>query len=275
MLSARSVLAVVRARALEVEALALPQACLGCEQPLSPAQQHAACCALCLHRMRPLAAPACARCGQPIDRWCLQLADHGSRRHSPVAAPRRDPQDGVTSACAFCREWPRELSWATSAVWLEDGPARNLVHALKYGGWRIAAGPMADRIRLHVRARLGALDALVPVPLGRARQRERGHNQAALLALAIGRALNVPVLEHALQRTRETRTQTRLTPTERWRNVAGAFDAGGRGAAGLSVALVDDVMTTGATLGAAATALAAQGPASIGAVTFARALVPA
>jgi ComF family protein len=160
-------------------------------------------------------------------------------------------------------------------VWLEDGPARNLVHALKYGGWRIAAPPMAERIRTMGGARLRSLDALVPVPLGRSRLRERGHNQSALLARALARALGVPVLEDALRRTRETRTQTRLTPVERWRNVAGAFAADSPGAAGLSVALVDDVLTTGATLGAAAAALAEQGPASIGAVTFARALVPA
>jgi predicted amidophosphoribosyltransferase len=187
----------------------------------------------------------------------------------------RDKNEGANVSCAFCREWPRELAWAASAVWLDDGPARTLVHALKYGGWRIAAPPMAERMRLFGGERLHGLDALVPVPLGRTRLRERGHNQAALLAHALGRALGVPVLEDALRRVRETRTQTRLTPAERRRNVLGAFAAGGPGAAGLSVAVIDDVLTTGATLGAAAAALAEQGPASIGALTFARALVPA
>ncbi len=258
-----------------MEALALPRACLGCERPLSPTEHSAPCCALCLHRMRPLAPPACRRCGQPIDRWSLTLeAGSGvqTRRRAVVGSGQRE---GAAGSCAFCREWPRDLSWATSAVWLEDGPARNLVHALKYGGWRIAAAPMAERIRTLLGARLRGLDALVPVPLGRARRRERGYNQAALLAEALGLALGVPVHEHALRRARETRTQTRLTPTERWRNMAGAFAAGPPGVRGLSVALVDDVLTTGATLGAAAEALASQEPASIGAVTFARALVPA
>jgi predicted amidophosphoribosyltransferase len=275
MRSARSMLAEIGARALEIEALALPRACLGCERPLSPLEQDAPCCALCLHRMRPLAPPACGRCGQPIDRWSLTL-DVGSsakpRRRAVVGSAQRE---AGPVACAFCREWPNELGWATSAVWLDDGPARNLVYALKYGGWRIAAAPMANRIRLYGGPRLRTLDALVPVPLGRARRRERGHNQAALLALALGGALGVPVLEGALRRTRETRTQTRLTPAERWRNVAGAFAADAGDVGGRRVALVDDVMTTGATLGAAAAALAALGPVSIGAVTFARALVPA
>ena len=156
-----------------------------------------------------------------------------------------------------------------------EGPARNLVHALKYGGWRVAAAPMAECIRAAGGPRLERLDALVAVPLGATRLRERGHNQAALLAKALGAALDVPVLEGALRRTRETRTQTRLSPAGRRSNVAGAFAAEGPALPGLAVALVDDVLTTGATLGSAATALARQGPATIGAVTFARALVPA
>ena len=134
---------------------------------------------------------------------------------------------------------------------------------------------MAERMRVAALSRLARVDALVPVPLGRTRLRERGHNQAAVLAAALGRLLGVAVMEHALRRSRETRSQTRLTPAERWRNVAGAFAVDAGAVAGRRVALVDDVVTTGATLGAAAAALAQREPASIGAVTFARAQVPA
>jgi ComF family protein len=252
---ARSILAMVASRARDVEALAMPRACLGCERPMPPGDA-SACCALCRHRMRAIAPPVCARCAQPLSAWSLKLTAAGG-------------------ACGFCREWPRELAWTASAVWLEDGPARNLVHALKYGGWRIAAPAMAARTAAAAAAGLRGLDALVPVPLGRTRERERGHNQAALLAAALGRLAGVPVARDALRRVRETRSQTRLAPAERRRNVAGAFAAGTAALAGRRVALVDDVLTTGATLGAAAQALAALGPASIGAVTFARALVPA
>jgi len=270
-----SVLAAARAFALEVEALALPQACLGCGRELSRREEADACCALCRHRMRRVASPSCARCGQPLDRW-------SARWEAPTASP--DHRTGASRAagaaaglghCEFCGAWPPELAWAASAVWLEDGPARNLVLALKYGGWRIAAGPMAAIVRSELTVRLTGVDALVPVPLGRLRRRERGHNQAEVLARAIGRAAGLPVLARSLVRARETRTQTRLAPASRWENTKGAFAAAGRELGGMHVALVDDVVTTGATLGAAAQALAELGTATIGAVTFARALVPA
>jgi ComF family protein len=251
----------------------MPRACLGCERPMPP-EDPAACCALCRSRLHAIAPPRCSRCGQPLDPWRLRYGEEGgpAARDGALARGMQQPQGG--GGCGFCRAWPAELAWAASAVWLEDGPARNLVHALKYGGWRVAAPVMAERMLVAAGATLRALDVLVPVPLGRTRERERGHNQAALLAAALGRAAGLPVAA-ALRRRRETRSQTRLPPAERRRNVQGAFAATGPGLGGLRVALVDDVLTTGATLGAAATALAALGPETIGAVTFARALVPA
>ncbi len=260
--SAPSILAAARALARDVEALVLPQACLGCERPLAEAEAAQGCCAVCRHRMRRIGPPVCGRCGQPLDRWSAQW--HARERPRPGAA---------AGHCEFCAAWPAELAWAASAVWLEDGPAKRLVFALKYGGWRIAARPMAQVLASALAAKLERLDALVPVPLGRSRLRERGHNQAAVLADALGAVTGLPVLQ-ALARTRETRTQTKLGPVERMRNVDGAFSAAGRALGGMQVALVDDVVTTGATLGAAARALVKLGPASVGAVTFARALVP-
>jgi len=259
MLWAPSMLPATRALALDLEALALPQACLGCERQLARSEEPDACCTLCRHRMRRIAPPLCGRCGQPLDKWSAGWEAEGSGG----------------ARCEFCAQWPAELAWAASAVWLEEGPARSLVYALKYGGWGIAARPMASVLVAALAPRLRGLDALVPVPLGRTRLRERGHNQAALLADALGRATGVRVLHAALVRARETRTQTRLSPAGRWENTRGAFAASGEALGGMHVALVDDVVTTGATLGAAAQALAELGTASIGAVTFARALVPA
>lgn len=272
--SARSILAAVKVLALDVEALAAPPACLGCEQPLARREASDACCVICRHRMRRIAPPTCARCGQPLDPWSVQWQARGGRPRRLAAVPTKESAARAT-CCEFCAAWPEELDWAASGVWLEDGPARNLVYALKYGGWRIAAAPMAAIMATEAGAALRGLDALVPVPLGRVRLRERGHNQAAVLAAALGKASSLPVIAGALRRTRETPTQTRLSPAQRRVNVGGAFAPCGERLGGMHVALVDDVVTTGATLGAAAQALAKLGPGSIGAVTFARAPVPA
>jgi ComF family protein len=219
--------------------------------------------------MRAPAPPLCLRCGQPLDPW----DEHAGRGRDRAGGPGADAEPGQASGCGFCRDWPPELAWAGSAVRMEVGPARELVHALKYGGWRLAAHPMAEVMARGLGQRLTRTDVLVPVPLGRARLRTRGYNQAAVLAAALGGRLGIAVADGALSRTRETRSQTSLGPAERWRNVTGAF-AAARGLAGARVAVVDDVLTTGATLAACAAALAAGGAKEAGAATFARATVP-
>lgn len=113
---------------------------------------------------------------------------------------------------------------------------------------------------------------LVPVPLARSRARERGYNQSEVLARLLGVHWNIGVLE-AVVRRRATVTQTRLTPGDRLRNVAGAFDAvvSREQLAGRHVVLVDDVVTTAATLNACAKALHEGGARIISYVTFGRA----
>lgn len=116
--------------------------------------------------------------------------------------------------------------------------------------------------------------ALIPVPLARDRQRERGYNQSELLSRVIARSWSVPVWTDVLERRRKTRTQTRLTPGERLANVAGAFSVAASGCArlrGAHVLLVDDVVTTAATLNACAGALYDAGARIISYVTFGRA----
>jgi len=116
--------------------------------------------------------------------------------------------------------------------------------------------------------------ALVPVPLAASRQRERGYNQSALLAHVLSERWEIPVWEDAIVRTRATRSQTELTPEQRVGNVAGSFQLVERGRErlrGKHVVLVDDVVTTAATLNECARVLYTAGARIISYVTFGRA----
>jgi ComF family protein len=152
------------------------------------------------------------------------------------------------------------------------------VHAFKYDGWHALADGMAARMaRLSwpedVRSERAAL---VPVPLSIRRERERGFNQSERLASALGRRIGVDVWRNVLVRTTFVSSQTRLTPEERLRNVSGAFRVIGDPARlrGAHLVLVDDVVTTAATLNACAAALFAGGARIISYVTFGRARLP-
>jgi ComF family protein len=164
---------------------------------------------------------------------------------------------------------------ARSAFALPGGTAEAIVHGLKYHGWSALGEPMARHMAALrfpddvERERAG----LVPVPLARSRRRERGGNQIEELAAGRGRRWNLPVRTDLLARTRATATQTRLTPGERQRNVANAFRTlADRGSLrGLHLVLVDDVVTTAATLNACAAALHEGGARIVSFVTFGRA----
>ena len=224
-----------------VERWLLPAACLLCSEPISERENDALICDLCRLRWRPVPHPVCDRCGQPSFRGL---------------------------ECRLCAGWPQGLSRVRSAVWLEAS-ARDAVHQLKYEGWSRASEAMAEAMRGLEPLTAGV--SLIPIPLGGRRQRQRGFNQSERIAAALGARVGAPVRLDLLQRVRETRTQTALTPEARHANVAGAFQAGA--ADGMKLVLVDDVFTTGATLAAAAAALSAAGARRVEAVTFARAVV--
>ena len=159
---------------------------------------------------------------------------------------------------------------------MHAGTGGSVVHALKYRGWQGVAREMAERMsRFAWPARLPAHGiGLIPVPLTRSRERERGYNQSERLANALADRRRAALWPDVLERVKSTETQTRLTAEDRLANVSNAFrvrDAGRQAMRNAHVVLVDDVVTTGATLNACAAALREGGARSISYVTFGRA----
>lgn len=223
----------------------LPAACPVCDRLLDRGEQGLV-CGRCWTRIAVLPSPQCERCGHPA----------------------------LRQRCSWCQLLPAYVRSVRSVCWMHTGTGPSIVHALKYGGWHVIASEMAARMaRLAwpvdvVEERI----ALLPVPLSKSRERERGFNQSERLAAALAPRWKVPVWNDVLERSRVTQTQTRLAPDQRLANVSGAFRV--RDSArlrGAHVVVVDDVVTTAATLNACAAALFAAGARIISYVTFGRA----
>lgn len=206
-------------------------------------------CAPCWESILPLTPPLCAGCGDALPSW----------RSASLLA----------STCPRCRRQPRTVC-RMAAFGPYEGTLRAVIHALKYGGRRTAAPPLSALMREAGGTVLFSADAVVPVPLHPLREWSRGFNQAALLA----RGLGLPVLP-VLKRVRHTTPQAALPAAQRHRNVRNAFAVAGTKVPahpfdGLTLVLVDDVTTTGATLEACARVLISAGAREVRALTAAR-----
>lgn len=205
--------------------------------------------------------PRCFQCGTvgtPLCRSCLGEVEY-------FREPRCDRCDEPASGQHHCSV-PKPVE-KLSVIGPHTSTLRRGVHRLKYENYKSAAAPLAALLARRIPR--DRVDGIVPVPLGTQRRVERGYNQAEILADELGRMVSVPVRPALLTRVRETRPQVGLTRHERRRNVANAFEAT-PAAAGKRWLVVDDVCTTGATLGACASALRAAGAGNIYAATVTR-----
>ncbi len=224
-----------------------PDECRVCESPLQEISRVPV-CFKCLHAPKPLIADYfCASCRTPF------LND------APL------DENGL---CGLCRRGVNGFDLAYSFGAYED-ELRKLIHLFKYQKIKTLAKPLGDflvrSIPLDQR-----FDLVTPMPLHWLRQLERGFNQSELLARPLAKRLNVP-LSSALLRARATPSQAGLTHAKRRANVAGAFRVSNREKlAGKRILLVDDVLTTGATAGAAAAALKRAGAKHVTVLTLAR-----
>ncbi|MEE4350694.1 MAG: ComF family protein [Pacificimonas sp.] len=224
--------------------LLLPPRCPACREIVDADGRF---CERCFPELGFITAPQCACCGLPFD----------------IDA-------GPDALCADCAGTERPYTSARAAFRYE-GAAVPVLLGFKHGGRvHLASVMAAQMLRLFAAA---AVDIIVPVPLDRTRLRTRGYNQAGLIARALGKRTGLPVAVDGLKRVKPTKSTAGLSRAGRFRAAQGAF-AGQRNRVGnRRVLLVDDVMTTGATVESAARALRRSGRAAdVRVVTFARAL---
>ncbi len=226
--------------------LCFPRVCIGCGQSSDRPDRHL--CWDCLRSIDVMTDPVCRCCGD---------SPHGRVETAFV--------------CGFCRAETPAFGRARSAVRFA-GAAREMLHAFKYGSATWLLADLADLLEGCILAHYADIkfDAITGVPLHVRRRRSRTYNQAALLGRSLARRLKLPYIE-ALTRVRPTSSQTALSAVARKRNVRGAFAVRDPGVApARRWLLVDDVMTTGATLNEASRALLAVGADWVGAATVAR-----
>jgi len=216
-----------------------------------------------LELLFPARCVGCGRRGQLLCDDCradLPLLSGGCRR---CALPR-----GVTrSACRGCSQLSPALT-SLRAVCAFEGPARSAVHAFKFRGGRNLAPVLGEVIRDYLRTSPMRVDLVVPVPIAPRRQRERGYNQARLLAEQVAPHVCGVLDPHVFERDDRPAQQT-LGAADRRANLATAIRVR-RAVPEARVLIVDDVATTGATVSACAEALASAGAVYIRALVFAR-----
>jgi competence protein ComFC len=218
-------------------------------------------CEDCLQSCEPAAFRKCDVCGQPL----------------PSLVP--DPPEGNPILCPACQEQTYAFRRARSYGMYEGSLVRAIL-MLKFEEMQPLGDWFADRLAelIHREGLTGEVDMVVPVPLHRGRQKERGYNQAALIAKPLARKLRLPYKAVLLMRTRPRPDKQVLSLEERWTSVRGAFATRpGSQVDKMRVLLVDDVLTTGATLDACSRVLLEAGAKSVVGLTVARAarnLVP-
>jgi ComF family protein len=205
--------------------------------------------------------------------WCIGCGREGSyicdscRQALPLITPPICPRCGRPQShgtpCPGCIEWQAVIDGIRSPF-LFDGVIRKAIHELKYRNLRAVAPALAGFLHDFLLDNPVPGEVLVPVPIHRKRQRERGYNQSSLLARELGILSGLPMVEDCLVRQTYTPPQARTTSVaERRENVADAFACVDGRLRGKQVILIDDVSTSGATLNTCAGVLKSAGAATV------------
>jgi len=242
------ILAALRDFSRDVVHFFFPPICTLCSDRLVESDQ--VICDRCRNEMTQILEPLCRRCGNPA-------------------------VERSSDSCGLCRKIKPAFDCARAATFYR-GPGEQLVRELKYNEHHELAPVMARLMFVCWQRRLAfeSLDVVVPVPLHAVRLRERGFNQAELLAAPFAELFQKPLVTNAVVRVRPTQSQTELSFSQRMENVKGAFEpliGADQLLGNKTIALIDDVCTTGATGSACAAALKQAGASRIILLTFARA----
>ena len=211
---------------------------------------------------------ACVHCSVEGSLWCEDCIANSPKLASNTCMKCGERTAENLKLCGNCVTLPPPLDRLVP-IYRYGGPARSVVHALKYRHVTAIAPAMAKIMSAHSFTSRANLDCVAPVPAHRDRLRERGYNQASLVARKIADWLQLQFIEDALTKTRPTQSQVELTRQQRAMSLRGAFEANYRFDDG-HVLLIDDVCTTGNTLMNCAAALKLAGARRVSAIVFAK-----
>ncbi|KPU44729.1 amidophosphoribosyltransferase [Oxobacter pfennigii] len=194
--------------------------CLYCGTPLKNFNDHEL-CGYCISLLPVLGEGVCNTCGRPLEREERAVCE--------------DCKDAQFDKCLSVFEF--------------SGIAKDMLHRFKYDGEDYMSHPIGLFMAEKLKSKSWDVDIIIPVPLHSDKLKERGYNQSYLLAEVVGRECDIDVLNGGLIRNRYTKSQFNLSKTERRNNIKGAFEIGSaKKIKGSNILLIDDIMTTGATL---------------------------
>ena len=199
----------------------------------------------------PIRCLGCGRAGRFICAGCVDLLPKLSDPFCRICA-----NPGVRGVCSWCRDKnPAVDEIRAPYLYVRRSPIYRAITMLKYGGIRSLAPELADLLAAFLNTHRIGFDVIIPVPSHTSRVRRRGYSQATLIASALGERMRVPVDDRSLTRVRSAPSQLATESREdRWTNVEGGFEASALHP-GLTVLLVDDLVTTGSTASACAHSL--------------------
>ncbi len=215
--------------------------------------------------------PKCGGCGEPGKTWCdacqKSILKISGKICDLCGYPIRDNQ-----VCQGCNKYDPHFdairSWA-----VYSGSVKEAIHSLKYQN-NLSLGEVFSHSLAGLVKKAGwKVDAVIPVPLSKARMKQRGYNQAWLLGYPVALQLQVPIDTSSVQRTKNTESQVHLNPEERAVNLKDAFGSTKMRWKDKNVLLIDDVITTGSTINECARALKFSGVKEVYGVSVARAVL--